>query len=184
MIDLYTFLDERKAMLDSLMTELLVSEISEIEPIYFDSSMLLNNGLCNSLLKRFDQFIDDFVYRFELVNKEDIDKIKIDFKTFQLTNNLLGSKNSCNMLKFNNTNSTVLYVGGNNKKDIKLRMQEHFGLKNSKNTALHLKKWVSKNIKFKITIYKLDSLNPDFIKFIKRGLGEGLHPLFSNSTSE
>ncbi len=178
MIDLYTFLDERKAMLDALMTELLVSEIREIEPIYFESETLSNNGLCNSILKRLDQYVGNFIYRFELVDKEDIDKINIDFKTFQLTNNLLSNNNSCRMLEFNNTNSKVLYIG-HRQNNLKLRIQEHFGFENPKTPALHLKKWISKNIKYKITIYELDSQNPDFIKFIERGLGEGLHPLFS-----
>jgi len=177
MIDLYTFLDERRATLDALMTELLVSEIREIEPIYFESATLLNSGLCNAILKRLDQYVGNFIYRFELVNKEDIEKINADFKTFQLTNNLLTNNKSCNMLEFNNTNSKVLYIGYR-QNNLKLRIQEHFGFENSRTAALHLKKWISKDIKFKITIYELDSQNPDFIKFIGRGLEDGLHPLF------
>jgi len=178
MIDLYTFLDERKATLEALMTELLVSEIREVEPIYFDSDALSNSGLCNSFLKKLDQYIGNFIYRFELVNKEDIDKINVDFKTFQLTNNLLSNNNSCKMLDFNNTNSKVLYIGYK-QNGLKLRIQQHLGFENSKITALHLKNWVSKDIKFKITIYEIDSQNDNFVKFIERGLWDGLHPLFS-----
>ena len=177
MFELQHILDERRSTLDTLMTELLVSEISEREAIYFKSNEILLPNLCNAFLKRFDGYIGNFIYRIDLVNKGDIKEVQDNFKLFQQSNKLLVNGDKRNMSRFNGARSNVLYVGIKQSR-LKIRIKQHLGCGPSRTLSLHLNHWIPKNIKLKISIYEIDSENNEFTSFLEQGFWDSLAPMF------
>ncbi|MCF6213836.1 MAG: hypothetical protein L3J45_07425 [Flavobacteriaceae bacterium] len=177
MFELQTVLDERRSTLDTLMTELLVSEIIEKEELYFDSDTLLNEALCHTFLSRFDKYYGVFIYKIKLADNKDIVKVKESFKKFQQSNKILRNIDKRNISKFNDTESDVLYVGIKSHK-LKIRIKQHLGIGPSKSWALHLNHWIPRGVRFKMTIYQIDSENTEFVNFLEQGFWDRLNPMF------
>ncbi len=177
MHELQFILDERKSTLDTLMTELIVSEIKEKDAIFFNSSAILNKGLCNAFLKRFDHFSGNFIYTIELENKDDVSLIKEYYKSYQRSNRLLGNTKKRFISIFNDTDSRILYVGVKCNK-LKIRIRQHIGYGPSKTTALHLAHWIPNDIKLKIEVYQIGSANEEYLKFLEKGFWDTLRPVF------
>ncbi len=177
MFELQTVLAERRLTLDTLMTELLVTEVIEIGEIYFFSDMLLSEALCQTLLSRFDKYYGIFIYKIELTNKNDVVKIMDSFKAFQQSNKILKNDDKRYISRFNNNESNMLYVGVKQHK-LKIRIKQHLGYGPSKSWALHLSHWIPKGVKLKISIYQIDSENAEYIKFLEQVFWDSLKPMF------
>ena len=96
---------------------------------------------------------------------------------FQKLNNVPSNSYKCNVSKFNNTNSKILYLGIKRHK-LKMRIKQHLGYGSAKAIALHLKHWLPNNINLKITIYEIDSENNEFLNFLEQGFWDILTPMF------
>jgi len=175
--ELQFILSERKNTLDSFMTELLISEIKETDAIFLNSNTVLNMGLSNAFLKRFDSFTGNFIYTIELENEGKTDLIKKSFETFHRSNRLLSNTAKRHTSIFNKTNSKILYVGVKCNR-IKNRIKQHLGYGPSKSTALHLSHWIPKNVILKLEVYKIDSSNEEYLKFLEKGFWDTLQPMF------
>jgi len=177
MHELQFILNERKSTLDSFMTELMVSEIRETDAIFLNSNTVLNMGLCNAFLKRFDNYTGNFIYTIELENQTDIEKLSSSFKSFQYSYKLLSNTKKRHVSTFNKTNSKILFVGIKCSR-IKNRIKQHLGYGPSKARALHLSHWVPKDVNLKIEVYKIDSSNEEYLKFLEKGFWDTLQPMF------
>ena len=177
MHELQFILNERKNTLDSFMIELLISEIKETDAIFLNSNTVLNMGLCNAFLKRFDSYAGNFIYTIELEKQGNIELLKYSYETFQYSNKLLSNTKKRCVSIFNKTNSKILYVGVKCNR-IKNRIKQHLGYGPSKSTALHLCHWVPEDINLKIEVYKIDSSNEEYLKFLEKGFWDTLQPMF------
>lgn len=177
MFGIQYILEERRSTLDTLMTELLVSEISEKEAIYFKSDEILSLNQCNAFIKRFDGYIGNFIYRIDLVNRGDVKKAQKSFKLFQQSNKLLVNGNKRNMTRFNEVQSKTLYVGVKQSR-LKIRIKQHLGCGPSRTLSLHLNHWIPKDIQLKISVYNIASDNNEFTNFLEQGFWDSLAPMF------
>jgi len=177
MHELQFILEERKSTLDTLMTELIVSEISEKDDIYLNSNTVLNKGLCNAFLKRFDNLKGNFIYGIECENIDDVKILKKAFEDFHRSNKYAKSSDKRALSIYNNTESRMVYVGVKCKR-LKNRIKQQLGYGPAKTRALHLSYWIPKNIKLKIEVYQVESENVEFLKFIERGFLDTLKPIF------
>jgi len=177
MHELQFILNERKNTLDTLMMELMISEVKETDAIFLNSNTVLNMGLCNAFLKRFDNYVGNFIYTIELDNQGETDLIKQSFETFQRSNKLLSNTARRHVSIFNKTNSRILYVGVKCNR-IKNRIKQHLGYGPSKSTALHLCHWVPEDVNLKIEVYKISSSNQEYLKFLEKGFWDTLQPMF------
>lgn len=177
MHELQFILNERKNTLETLMIELMISEIKETDAIFLNSNTVLNTGLCHDFLKRFDNYSGNYIYTIELENQGKTDLIKQSFETFQRSNKLLSNTTKRHVSIFNKTNSKMLYVGVKCSR-IKNRIKQHLGYGPSKTTALHLCHWLPKNVILKIEVYRIGSSNEEYLEFLEKGFWGTLQPMF------
>ncbi len=103
--------------------------------------------------------------------------MKQNFEAFHRINKSLSNTTKKQVSIFNNTDSRILYVGVKCSK-IKDRIKQHLGYGPSNSTALHLCQWVPKDVNLKIEVYKVDSSNEEYLKFLEKGFWDTLQPMF------
>jgi len=170
--ELQQILSERKDTLESLMTELIIGDIKEIDSFYFNSNDIMSEGLCNVLLKRFEVYDCNIIYVISLENYQDLEKLHNSFDAFKEKYN----ENQISLI--NNIDSSVLYVGLECV-NLKERLKKHLGYSKSGFVkSLHLSKWIPKNIGLKIELFNIYTCNKEYINFVEKGFKNILNPLF------
>lgn len=114
----------------------------------------LLNPVCRS-------FTNNVIYKIELL--EVINKAEV-FKSFQKAKcNKIENRAYCKYNEentptiLNGTNKTItLYIGSSNKKRVYTRMRCHLGIGAIRTYGMHLKSWLPKNQKYKVSITFLE----------------------------
>lgn len=115
-------------------------------------------GLLKSITKH---FTNDVIYKIELLevdNKKEIIESFEKAKDNKVENRAFSKFNTENKETIINgkSNSITLYIGSSNKKRIYTRMRCHFGFGAKRTYAIHLKSWLPKKVKHKISITFLE----------------------------
>lgn len=129
------------------------------------------------------------VYIIEILDSQTKEKLLQEFRIFNGPNkSKIKNQDRINHSRFNETDSSILYVGSTIK-DFKKRLFDHLGLKNSVRTySLHLSRWDNSiEYSIRISLYEIKYLSnkiPErgIVELIEQQIWDQLKPIFGKKS--